>query len=157
MSLITHQYGNAEYWEGDAGAELTLERWMGKMWPTAPGTGRTRLLPPSQCLDSTITAPTNPWHFQTGNKPTKTIGVASCFSQRWTCSSTCTHPHHFHPKNQLYSLARGSRSEHAAISQLEAYHQTLLLKNKANKGPQTALIIWDNDLQPATEAPSTRN
>lgn len=84
---------------------------MEKIWPTPTGPGRPTLLPPSQCLDSTITAPTCPWHFQPGNKATKIVILAICLSQRWTSLHI--------PKNPLFSIATGSYSEHAAILQLE--------------------------------------
>lgn len=64
---------------------------MEKIWPTPTGPGRTTLRPPSQCSDSTITAPTCLWHFQPGNKATEIVIVAICLSQRWTCPLISTY------------------------------------------------------------------
>lgn len=114
-------------------------RWMEKIWPTPTGPGRIMLLSPSQCSDSTITAPTCPWHFQPEKKATEIVILAIPLSQRWTCPPIFTHS----PKPTLVHSHRLMLRAHCHSTAGSSPPDIVISFNKRNKGPNLALVIWD--------------
>lgn len=116
---------------------------MGKIWPTPPGTGRTRLLPPSQCSanhhssNQPLALPT--WkQNQKNQRPGHLL-----FSEVDLPVHLYTSPP-FPPQKptlvRRHRLTPGAR-RHLTAGSLQP--DTTIFLNKANKAPQTAFIIWD--------------
>lgn len=112
---------------------------MEKIWPTPTGTIRIMLLSQSQCLDSTITGPTCPRHFQPENKATKIVNLAICLSQRWTCPPNFTHS----PKPTLIHGHRLVLRAQCHTTAGSSPRDNVISFNKGNKSPNLALVIWD--------------